>query len=502
MSQPSQTVQDLTSDVHSFVAQAPVPMLIGGEWVSAASGKSFPTFDPSTGEPIAEVSEGDKADIDLAVRAARQAFEHGPWRTISPAERGEALWRLADLMLRDAETLAQLETLDNGRPLSITRRDILTQARHFRYHAGWATKLEGETIPVSTPNQFVYTRREPMGVCGCIIPWNYPLLMATWKVAPALAAGNTVVLKPAEQTPLSALWLGKLALEAGIPPGVLNVVPGYGETAGAALAAHPDVDKVAFTGSTEVGRKIAAASAGNLKRVSLELGGKSPNVIFDDADIAMAAKQAVWAIMTNTGQNCAAGSRLFVQRSVYDQALETLLQAMQRVRVGPGFDSRSQVGPLISEEQLGRVTDYIGAGQQAGATLLLGGGRPSGVAEGGYFLEPTVFANARDDMPIVREEIFGPVVSALPFDDWDELVTRANGTAYGLAAAVWTRDVAKAHRFAAQVKAGTVWVNGYNLFDPAAPFGGYKHSGYGREMGHAVYELYTQAKTVWIATGS
>jgi len=477
-------------------------MLIGGEWVSAASGKSFPTVDPSTGEPIAEVSEGDKADIDLAVRAARQAFEHGPWRTISPAERGEALWRLADLMLRDAETLAQLETLDNGRPLSITRRDILTQARHFRYHAGWATKLEGETIPVSTPNQFVYTRREPMGVCGCIIPWNYPLLMATWKVAPALAAGNTVVLKPAEQTPLSALWLGKLALEAGIPPGVLNVVPGYGETAGAALAAHPDVDKVAFTGSTEVGRKIAAASAGNLKRVSLELGGKSPNVIFDDADIAMAAKQAVWAIMTNTGQNCAAGSRLFVQRSVYDQALETLLQAMQRVRVGSGFDSRAQVGPLISQEQLGRVSDYIGAGKQAGATLLLGGGRPAGVPDGGYFLEPTVFANASDDMPIVREEIFGPVVSALPFDDWDELVARANGTAYGLAAAVWTRDVAKAHRFAAQVKAGTVWVNGYNLFDPAAPFGGYKHSGYGREMGHAVYELYTQTKTVWVATGS
>ncbi len=502
MSQPSLTVQELTDDVQSFIAQPPVPMLIGGEWVRAASGKSFPSFDPSTGDPIAEVSEGDKADIDLAVRAARQAFEHGPWRTISPAERGEALWRLADLMLRDAETLAQLETLDNGRPYSTTRKDITTQARHFRYHAGWATKLEGETIPVSTPNQFVYTRREPMGVCGCIIPWNYPLLMATWKVAPALAAGNTVVLKPAEQTPLSALWLGKLALESGIPPGVLNVVPGYGETAGAALAAHPDVDKVAFTGSTEVGRKIAAASAGNLKRVSLELGGKSPNVIFDDADIAMAAKQAVWAIMTNTGQNCAAGSRLFVQRSVYDQALETLLQAMPRVRVGSGFDSRAQVGPLISQEQLGRVSDYIGAGKQAGATLLLGGGRPAGVPDGGYFLEPTVFANASDDMPIVREEIFGPVVSALPFDDWDELVARANGTAYGLAAAVWTRDVAKAHRFAAQVKAGTVWVNGYNLFDPAAPFGGYKHSGYGREMGHAVYELYTQTKTVWVATGS
>ncbi len=501
MSQPSLSVQELTHDVQGFIAQAPVPMLIGGEWVNAASGKSFPTFDPSTGEPLAEVAEGDADDIDRAVRAAREAFEQGPWRTMSPAERGEALWRLADLMLRDTDTLAQLETLDNGRPFTTSRREITTHARHFRYHAGWASKLEGETIPVSVPNQFVYTRREPMGVCGCIIPWNYPLLLAAWKVAPALAAGNTVVLKPAEQTPLSALWLGKLALEAGIPPGVLNVVPGFGETAGAALAAHSGVDKVAFTGSTEVGRKIAAASAGNLKRVSLELGGKSPNVIFDDADIVTAAKQAVWAIMTNTGQNCAAGSRLFVQRSVYDQTLETLLQAMQRVRVGPGFDSRSQVGPLISEEQLSRVAGYIGADKQAGATLLLGGGRPDGVPEGGYFLQPTVFANASDDMPIVREEIFGPVVSALEFDDWDELVARANGTPYGLAAAVWTRDVAKAHRFAAQVKAGTVWVNGYNLFDPAAPFGGYKQSGYGREMGHAVYELYTQTKTVWVATG-
>ena len=485
--------------VQAILSRDVVPLLINGEQVAAASGATFPTYNPATGDVLAQVAAGAAADIDQAVAAARQAFERGPWPAMSPAERGEALWRLADLIERNAEVFGQLETLDNGRPYALTRgRDAPGNARHFRYHAGMATKIYGQTIPVSVPNQFVYTRREPVGVCGGIIPWNYPLNMATWKTAPALAAGNTIVLKPAEQTPLTALYLGQLALEAGIPPGVLNVVPGLGHEAGAALVAHRGVDKIAFTGSTEVGRKIMQSAAGNLKRVSLELGGKSPNVIFADADIKLAAQQAVWAIMANSGQNCCAGSRLFIERPVYQETIAAITAAMQQIHVGVGFDEATQIGPLISAEQLDRVSGYVAAGQAEGAALLTGGGRPSDVPTGGYFLAPTVFGDVHDDMAIVREEIFGPVLAALVFDEFDEVLARANDTPYGLASGMWTRDLSKAHRFAAGLKAGTVWVNGYNLWDPAVPFGGYKESGFGRELGEAVYELYTQTKTVWV----
>ncbi len=476
-----------------------VRMLIGGELVDAASGATFPTYNPATGAVIANVAAGAAADIDRAVQAARAAFGQPSWAKLTPAARGELLWRLADLIQRDADVLARLETTNNGRPYRNTRHgDLPGIIKHFRYHAGWATKLHGTTIPVSTPNHFVYTVREPMGVCGCIIPWNYPLNMVAWKIAPALAAGNTVILKPAEETPLTALWIAELALEAGFPPGVVNVVTGMGETAGAALVAHPDVDKIAFTGSTAVGRKIVEASAGNLKRISLELGGKSPNVIFADADVTAAARQAVWAILSNAGQNCCAGSRLFVQRHVAQQVLETVVSTMERLRVGNGLDPETQIGPLVSHEQLSRVSGFVAAGQAAGAELLLGGVRPAGVPAGGFFLAPTVFGKVQDEMELVREEIFGPVVCALEFDDWDELIARANDTPYGLAAAIWTRDINKAHRFAQAIQAGTVWVNTYNMFDPAAPFGGYKQSGYGREMGEAVYELYTQTKTIWV----
>ena len=482
-----------------FLQQSPVNMLIGGQWVPAASGKTFETLDPATGEVLAHVAEGQSEDIDRAVAAARKAFESGPWPKLTPSQRGRLLWKLADLVEQHADELAQLETLDNGKPIKYAKGgDVPLTADHFRYFAGWATKLEGETIPVSIPNMFTYTLREPLGVVGQIIPWNFPLQMAAWKLAPALACGNTVILKPAEQTPLTALRLGELICEAGFPEGVVNIVPGFGETAGAVLAAHPNVDKIAFTGSTEVGKKILTASAGNLKRVTLELGGKSPNIIFPDADLKFAVRGAMNAIFFNQGQVCTAGSRLFIHASLYEQVVNELSAAAARMKLGAGEDPATELGPLISQAQLERVQGYIETGQREGARLTTGGQRPDSREYPGYFLQPTVFDTVGDDMTIAREEIFGPVVVALPFENEEEVVARANASIYGLAAGIWTSDVRNVHAMAAALKAGVIWVNTYNMFDAAAPFGGYKQSGYGREMGHAVLDAYTQYKTVWV----
>jgi phenylacetaldehyde dehydrogenase len=490
-------------EVDEFIRGRTRRLLIDGKWVEAASGKTFTTYDPSTEAPLAEVAAGEKEDVDRAVRAARKAFEGGPWRRMTASERGRALWKLADLIEKHGEEFAQLETLDNGKPLTVARAaDIPLVVDHFRYYAGWATKVEGETIPVSTPGlrMLNYTVREPVGVVGQIIPWNFPLLMAAWKLGAALACGNTVVLKPAEQTPLSALRLGELLDEAGIPPGVVNIVTGFGETAGAAIAAHPDLDKVAFTGSTEVGKEIMRAAAGNLKRVSLELGGKSPNIVFADADLDEAASGAAAAIYFNHGQCCCAGSRLFIEHKAYDKIMPKLIEYSDRIKVGPGMAADTEMGPLVSSEQYERVTGYLAAGKQEGARVAAGGKRPEGLDKG-YFVRPTVFTDVRPDMKITREEIFGPVVCAVPFKDPEEVARAGNDTTYGLAAAVWTRDIQKAHRMAQVLKAGTVWINCYNMFDAASPFGGYKQSGFGREMGKAALELYTQIKSVWVNLG-
>jgi phenylacetaldehyde dehydrogenase len=485
--------------VTSFVAQKR-KMLINGKWVDSASGKTFPTFNPATGEVLAMVAEGDREDINLAVKAARAAFETGPWSKISHSERGKLMWKLADLIEKNAEEFAQLESLDNGKPLKIARvADIPLSIDHFRYYAGWSTKIEGNTIPMGHAKQgayHAYTLREPVGVVGQIIPWNFPLLMAAWKLGPALATGCTVVLKPAEQTPLTALRLGELIQEAGFPDGVVNIVPGYGETAGAALAAHMDVDKVAFTGSTEVGKLIIHAAAGNLKKVSLELGGKSPNIVFDDADLESAIPGSSMAIFFNQGQCCCAGSRLFVEKKAFDKVVDGISQAAAKIRVRPGFDPDCDLGPLVSEEQFKRVTGYLESGIKEGAKAVVGGTREG---DKGYFVKPTVLVNTNDNMKVVKEEIFGPVVTAIPFSDPAEIVNRANDTIYGLAAGIWTRDVKKAHTLASKLRAGTVWINCYNVFDAALPFGGYKQSGWGREMGHEVLKNYTEVKSVCAA---
>jgi phenylacetaldehyde dehydrogenase len=486
----------LDDKVTSFVGKKQ-KMLINGKWVDSASGKTFPTYNPATGEVLSHVAEGDREDIDRAVKAARAAFEKGPWSKISPSERGRMMWRLADLIEKHTEEFAQLESLDNGKPLKIARiADLPLAVDHFRYYAGWATKIEGNTIPMGLARQgsyHAYTVREPVGVVGQIIPWNFPLLMAAWKLGPALATGCCVVLKPAEQTPLTALRLGELIAEAGFPDGVVNIVPGYGETAGAALAAHMDVDKIAFTGSTEVGKLIIHAAAGNLKKVSLELGGKSPNIVMDDADLESAIPGASMAIFFNQGQCCCAGSRLFVEKKVFDKVVDGISQAASKIRVRPGLDPDSDLGPLVSEEQLNRVCGYLESGVKEGAKAVVGGSREG---DKGYFVKPTVLVNTNDKMKVVQEEIFGPVVTATPFSDMNEIITRANDTVYGLAAGVWTRDVKKAHAVASKLKAGTVWINCYNVFDAALPFGGYKQSGWGREMGHEVLKNYTEVKSV------
>jgi aldehyde dehydrogenase (NAD+) len=473
------------------------PMLIGGKWVDSQSGKTFETVNPATGEVICRVAEGDKADIDMAVKAARKAFESGPWPKLSASERGRLLNKLADAIEANIDELAALESLDNGKPLTIARAaDLPLTVKAYRYYAGWADKIHGKTIPIEG-NYFCYTRHEPVGVVGQIIPWNFPLLMQAWKWGPALAAGNCIVLKPAEQTPLTALRVAKLAQEVGFPDGVINVVPGYGPTAGAALTGHMDVDKCAFTGEGSTGKIVMTAAAqSNLKRVSLELGGKSPNIVFADADLEAAVEGAYFGLFFNQGQCCCAGSRLFVEEKVHDKVVDRLLEKAKQQKLGDPFDPATTQGPQVSQEQMERILSYVEHGNKEGAQCLTGGKR---FGNKGYFVEPTLFAGVTDEMKIAKEEIFGPVMNVLKFKNLDEVVDRSNRTSYGLAAAVWTKDISKAHRIANSLRAGTVWVNCYDVFDAAAPFGGYKQSGIGRELGEYALELYTEVKTVTVA---
>ncbi|MGJ7911644.1 aldehyde dehydrogenase family protein [Neobacillus sp. LXY-1] len=491
----SQLAVGLKEKVEKFLV-GKKKLFINGEFVESKSQKTFDSYNPATGEVLACVYEAGKEDIDLAVKAARKAFDEGPWSKMSAANRSRLMYKLADLMEENSEELAQLETLDNGKPIrETTNADIPLAIEHMRYYAGWATKIVGQTIPVNGP-YFNFTRHEAVGVVGQIIPWNFPLLMAMWKLGAALATGCTVVLKPAEQTPLSALYLAELIQEAGFPAGVVNIVPGFGETAGQPLVDHPLVDKVAFTGSTEVGKMIMASASKTLKRVTLELGGKSPNIILPDADLTKAIPGALNGVMFNQGQVCCAGSRVFIQKKQFDNVVADMAAHANKIKQGAGIHADTEIGPLISVEQQNRVLGYIEKGLNEGAQLVVGGSKPQ---EQGYFVSPTIFADVRDEMTIAKEEIFGPVISAMPYDDLDELINRANNSEYGLAAGVWTRDVAKAHYISSKLRAGTVWVNCYNAFDAASPFGGYKQSGIGREMGSYALHNYTEVKSVWIS---
>lgn len=485
-----------TATEHTTIATPEVrqtKILIGDEWRDALSGKTFKTFNPATEEVIAEVAEGDEADIDLAVKAARKAFESGPWPSMDARDRGRLLNRLADLIEENFDELSALETLDNGKPIADARAaDLPLVIDCLRYYAGWADKIHGDTIPIRG-NYFCYTKREPLGVCGQIIPWNFPMLMVAWKWGPALAAGCTIVMKPAEQTPLTCLRMAELALEAGFPPGVINVVPGYGPTAGASLVKHLGVDKIAFTGEHLTAQKIMADAAMTLKRLTFELGGKSPNVIFADSDLDAAVAGAEFGLFFNQGQCCCAGSRVFVEESVKEEFVDRVVERAAARKVGNPFETSTMQGPQVDQAQFDKIMSFIEKGRAGGAACLTGGNR---VGDKGFFVEPTVFDNVTDDMDIATNEIFGPVMSVLSFKDLDEIIERSNNTFYGLAAAVWTRDVGKAHRYAEAVRAGTVWVNCYDVFDAGAPFGGFKMSGIGRELGAAALNNYTELKTV------
>ncbi len=471
---------------------------IGGKWIPAASGKTFDTIHPATEEVIAQVAEGDKADIDLAVKAARKQFDGGEWSKMDARDRGRLMYKLADLLEEEAEELAALETLDNGKPIRDSRAaDIPLVIDCIRYYAGWADKIHGSTIPIRG-NFFCYTKREPVGVVGQIIPWNFPALMTAWKWGPALAAGCTIVMKPAEQTPLTCLRMARLAQKAGIPDGVINVVPGYGPTAGAALVAHPGVDKIAFTGEGTTAKIIQRTALETMKRVTFELGGKSPNVVFADADMEAAVHGAHFALYFNQGQCCCAGSRLFVEDDIHDEFVERLQEKNKERIVGDPFDPATEQGPQVDQAQFDKILQYVEYGKQDGAKLVNGGKRHGSE---GYFIEPTMFTNVTDDMRIAKEEIFGPVLSVLKFSDLDEIARRANSTNFGLAAAVWTRDIGKAHTLASKIRAGTVWINCYDVFDAAAPFGGFKESGLGRELGEAGLAAYTELKTVTVSMG-
>jgi len=476
----------------------PGKLFIGGKWVDAASGKTFPTINPATGETITAIAEGDERDAAAAVEAARKAFESGPWPEMSASDRARLLWKLGDLVDKYNEELGTLETLDNGKPVFESRQiDMPMVAEVFRYFAGWATKIHGETVPVRGPFLH-YTLREPLGVVAAIVPWNFPLLLASWKVAPALAAGNTVVLKPASWTPLTAIRFGELCQEAGVPDGVVNIVTGPGATLGKALVRHPGVAKVAITGETRTGQEIVRDSADTLKRVTLELGGKSPNIVFADADLDAAVRGATIGIFYGKGEVCAAGSRLFVDKKIHDDFLQKLVDRAKKLQPADPLDPKTRFGALVSERQMQTVLGYIAKGKAEGAKLVAGGERVSVGNGKGCFLQPTVFDGVRNDMTIAREEIFGPVLASIEFGDIDEAVRLANETPYGLASAVWTRDIAKAHRVARKLQAGTVWINTYNNYDPGAAFGGYKMSGYGRELSLHAIEHYTQVKSVWV----